>query len=54
VLQLILKREDTPACELSPEGAAGVQLGWTTWLKTRPMDRDPGDTILDEALLRLN
>lgn len=54
VLQLILKREETPVCELPPEGEAGVQLGWTSWLKTRPMDRDPGDTILDEALLRLN
>jgi type VI secretion system protein ImpH len=54
VLQLILKREDAPSCELTPTEAQGVQLGWTTWLKTRPMDRDPGDTILDEALLRLN
>jgi type VI secretion system protein ImpH len=54
VLQLILKREETPNCELVTPTDVGVQLGWTTWLKTSAMTRDPRDTVLDENLLRLN
>jgi type VI secretion system protein ImpH len=45
-VQLVLKREETPACELGGEGEAGPQLGWVTWLKSVPIQRDPGDTIL--------
>jgi type VI secretion system protein ImpH len=43
--QLILRREDVPECrvtESSPE-----QLGWTTWMKTKPsFPRNPEDTIV--------
>jgi type VI secretion system protein ImpH len=45
-LQLVLKRDDTPACELGSAGETGPQLGWLTWMKTAPMGRDPQDTIL--------
>ncbi|MCX6625599.1 MAG: type VI secretion system baseplate subunit TssG, partial [Acidobacteria bacterium] len=45
-VQLVLKREETPACELGGEGEAGPQLGWVTWLKSAPLQHDPGDTIL--------
>jgi type VI secretion system protein ImpH len=56
-VQLILKREETPACELGVileeapaerqlEPAVAPQLGWSTWAKTAPMNRDPSDTIL--------
>jgi type VI secretion system protein ImpH len=49
-VQLILKRDEVPGCELdetprSPEHIA-PQLGWSTWVKSAPMRRDPGDTIL--------
>ncbi len=44
--QLILKQEETPDCELGCEGASAPRLGWVTWGKSRPMDRDPADTIL--------
>ena len=44
--QLILKRDETPDCELGREDASAPRLGWVTWGKSRPMDRDPGDTIL--------
>lgn len=43
-LQLILRRDEVPACELAAE--EGLQLGWTTWVKSKPFQRDPGDTIL--------
>ncbi len=42
-VQLVLRREDVPACDL----AAEVQLGWTSWVKNRPhFPRDPEDTVL--------
>ena len=44
-LQLVLQRDQTPMCELGAEGEAAPQLGWVTWMKTRPLGRDPGDTI---------
>ncbi len=48
-MQLILKRDEVPACELNlamPTGSVVPQLGWSTWAKTAPMGYDPGDTIL--------
>jgi len=43
-IQLILKREEVPVCELKSE--AGQQLGWTSWVKSGEFGRDPGETIL--------
>lgn len=45
-VQLILKREEVPACELGATGEAGPRLGWVTWAKTEPMNRDPDETVL--------
>ncbi len=45
-VQLILKRSDAPRCELGVEGETAPQLGWLTWMKNAPLERDPGDTIL--------
>jgi type VI secretion system protein ImpH len=44
--ELVLRREDVPECELGTEGKAGPQLGWTTWVKSEPLRRDPSDTVL--------
>jgi type VI secretion system protein ImpH len=44
--QLILKKEDVPACELGLDEAAAPRLGWTSWAKTRPLQQDANDTIL--------
>lgn len=46
-VQLILRREDVPPCELSAEPEAGCRLGWTSWVKSAPFARDPGDTIFE-------
>lgn len=46
-VQLILRREDVPACELAARDGEGVQLGWTTWVKSAPFTRDPGETVLN-------
>jgi type VI secretion system protein ImpH len=45
-VQLVLKRQQVPACELGREDETAPRLGWLTWAKTTPMGRDPGDTIL--------
>jgi type VI secretion system protein ImpH len=46
-LQLILKRDEVPVCELGREDAGGPLLNWFSWLRSGPaLDRDPGDTIL--------
>jgi len=42
-VQLVLKKEEVPPLKL--DGSAG--LGWTTWLKSRPAERDTGELKLD-------
>lgn len=44
--QLILLREEAPACELGGTGEGAPQLGWVSWSKTRDMDYNPAETIL--------
>ena len=46
-IQLVLARDEVPPCELRGAEAEGLQLGWTTWLKSAPFRRDPGDTVLE-------
>jgi type VI secretion system protein ImpH len=45
-LNLILDREQVPACTLGTSGVSGPQLGWVSWVKSAPFQRDPGDTVL--------
>ena len=45
-LNLILDREQVPACTLGTGGVSGPQLGWVSWVKSAPFRRDPGDTVL--------
>jgi type VI secretion system protein ImpH len=42
-VQLVLSREDAPACELGSDGETRPQLGMVSWLKTKPLERDPAD-----------
>lgn len=45
-VRLVLRRQETPLCELGVSEEPERRLGWTTWLLTRPPDRDPDDTVL--------
>jgi type VI secretion system protein ImpH len=45
-VKLILEREQVPACTLGADGISGPQLGWVSWVKSAPFQRDPGDTVL--------
>ena len=43
-VQLILKKEEAPACRLKQ--SAQALLGWTTWLKTKDFLHDDEQVIL--------
>jgi type VI secretion system protein ImpH len=45
-VQLVLKKEEAPLCELGGESATAPRLGWLTWARTAPLTRDPDDGIL--------
>lgn len=44
-LQLVLTREEVPGFVLG-EDATPQPLGWATWIRTKPLARDPDETIL--------
>ncbi len=46
-VRLILRREEVPRCQLGLDESDGPQLGWVTWVRSQPMPRDAGDTILE-------
>jgi type VI secretion system protein ImpH len=43
-IQLVLARAEAPPLFLDAD-AAPLALGWCTWLKTAPLDRDPDDAL---------
>jgi type VI secretion system protein ImpH len=42
-VQLVLKAEDVPDTRLGKEGL----LGWTTWLKSKPFEREADDLVIN-------
>lgn len=45
-IQLILQHDEVPGCVLGDEAADAPQLGWHTYIKTRPMGNDASETLL--------
>lgn len=43
-IQLVLARDEAPAFRLDSD-AAPLPLGWATWLRTAPLERDPDDAL---------
>ena len=50
-VQLVLKAEEVPDCQLTGDGTFGARLGWNTWLLTRPATVDAEDVVLEEVIL---
>lgn len=48
-VQLILRKGDVPRCQLGAEGESGPRLGWVSWSRTKSMDSDPSETVLQLA-----
>ena len=44
--QLILKREEAPRASLNAEGVPQPTLGWVCWMFSKPLDRDPDETVM--------
>jgi type VI secretion system protein ImpH len=44
-VQLILRAEDVPMCQLADDGGLGPRLGWNTWLGSQPRTRDADDAV---------
>jgi len=45
-VQLILKAKEIPSCILTTRAKRRPQLGWTSWLKTKPFKQDDDQVIL--------
>lgn len=45
-VQLVLKREDAPRFALDSGDVPPPRLGWFSWVFTKPLERDPDETIL--------
>jgi len=45
-IQLVLARDEVPACVLGAGDGEAMPLGWSTWVRTAPFARDADDTIL--------
>jgi type VI secretion system protein ImpH len=46
-VQLVLRAEDAPEPRLADgDGQGAMRLGWTSWVRTGPLARDPGDVVL--------
>ena len=45
-VQIVLRREETPRAGLDVHDGASPQLGWVSWMFSKPLDRDPDETVL--------
>ena len=43
LVQLVLEREETPPVVLGDRSALGPRLGFVSWIKNRPLGRDPDE-----------
>jgi type VI secretion system protein ImpH len=45
-VQLVLKKDEVPRCELGDNSPAAPRLGWLTWTRTEPLHRDPDESVI--------
>src|SRR5439155_25674001 len=54
-IQLILRRQDVPQCQLAEGAGAGPHLGWNTWVCSQTPGQDAEDAVLEgEDVVWLN
>jgi type VI secretion system protein ImpH len=54
-VQLVLRKEDVPACQLADQDGLGPRLGWNTWILGQPAARDADDAAFaGEEIVFLN
>ncbi len=46
-VQLILRKEDVPACQLDGGDALGPRLGWNTWVRSQASTHDAEEAVFD-------
>ncbi len=46
-VQLVLKKEEVPMCQLSSKARLLPMLGWTTWIRTEEMKEDVSDVVFN-------
>jgi len=44
-VQLVLRAADVPWCRLGGDGQDPSRLGWNTWIRNRPLNRDADDAV---------
>ncbi len=44
-VQLVLRREEAPKCQLGAGGATAPRLGWLSWARRKPLAKDPDETM---------
>ena len=47
-VQLVLAKDEVPGCVIGADEEDALPLGWCTWIRSEPLERDA-----DEAILRL-
>lgn len=46
-IQLVLRKEEVPACQLGGKSEVPSRLGWNTWIASRPFERDVEDAVFE-------
>ena len=44
-VQVVLRKEEVPQCQLGGAEKDGARLGWNTWVRNNPMPKDADDAI---------
>ena len=50
-VQLVLKADEVPDCQLPKGRAEGPSLGWNTWLRSEPFAQDADDAVFPAQVL---
>lgn len=51
-VQLVLRAAEVPEIRLAGDTEVGPRLGWNTWLRSRPLERDADDAVIADKEVR--